>query len=437
MEKEKNIKPINQLGAVLIILGSVLLVTVLLINSGGNLVGIYESLIYVIIGIMILFGFSTFIFSDKPLIEKINLRSNRWIKFLLGPIMILIGITLMFLGLEITARIIINNNPSFRLHRLNAQPDYVFESPAYEQADFNHASFFEERFDPSSVFLVKDEVHGFVVPQNFSGEYINIIDHRRYTVGQPPGAAHTVYLFGGSTIFNIEVPDQYTVASHLQALLNEEFPGTYQVENMGVLGVTSGEQLKRLYTLDIREGDIIIFFDGINDVIRNLQYQGSGLMKTLDKSYLYKYFLKAYIQSWIPKYELPNQLEIQSDYLANIEAARSYADEHDAAFFHFLQPNIYFIANPSAYEKDIISSLEKDYPGWEVGITYGYTGLTEAHRQMVETGIPSFDLRYILSHETRGNESEIFFDDVHVNHIGNQIIAKSIFEIISNQLPGK
>jgi hypothetical protein len=59
------------------------------------------------------------------------------------------------------------------------------------------------------------------------GNYLNIENGFRRTIGQPESSVGTIYLFGGSHTFGCGVKDDETVASQLQKILN--LP--YKVEN--------------------------------------------------------------------------------------------------------------------------------------------------------------------------------------------------------------
>ena len=83
---------------------------------------------------------------------------------------------------------------------------------------------------------------------------------------------NTVYLFGASTIYNSEVPDYLTVASQLQLFFNEHYKDRFIVQNYGTTTVTVAQQLERLKTISLRPGDIVVFYDGINDIIQGLFY---------------------------------------------------------------------------------------------------------------------------------------------------------------------
>ena len=106
----------------------------------------------------------------------------------------------------------------------------------------------------------------YLLPANRSGRYININDHRRRTTDAPDGAVNRVHFFGGSTLFCAEVPDQWTVASCLQRLLNEQPGPRLRVENYGACSMIARQQTEQLQARPIRPGDVVIFYDGFNDV---------------------------------------------------------------------------------------------------------------------------------------------------------------------------
>jgi hypothetical protein len=76
----------------------------------------------------------------------------------------------------------------------------------------------------------------------------------------------TLWLFGGSTQFGVDVPDQQTIASHLAAILSM---GNlhYTVVNHGHTSFYSSQELALFIDL-LRRGqkaDVAVFLDGLND----------------------------------------------------------------------------------------------------------------------------------------------------------------------------
>ena len=85
-----------------------------------------------------------------------------------------------------------------------------------------------------------------ILPNDFKGKYFTVENGIRRTTDVPQGATVTIYLFGGSTLYNSEVPDDHTVASYLQRELVEAGFGGYRVVNFGVTSVSTNQQVERL-----------------------------------------------------------------------------------------------------------------------------------------------------------------------------------------------
>ena len=62
---------------------------------------------------------------------------------------------------------------------------------------------------------------------------INVQEAQRVTPGQPANPETDIWVFGGSTLFNAEVPDSLTIATLLQAPLNREYPSRFRLRNFG------------------------------------------------------------------------------------------------------------------------------------------------------------------------------------------------------------
>ena len=293
-------------------------------------------------------------------------------------------------------------------------------------------------------------------PKDAKGTYINIENGLRITTGVPAKAQNRVWVFGGSTIICTEVPDLYTIPSQIQKLLNENFLASSQVINLGATSLTTKHQLWRLMNnaKGIKKGDIIVFYDGVNDIIQSLYYKNpTGTMinanrEQIDQSaylqkiifYLYgKYskhsaFVRRFLYPFDPEernvnlsVELVTQLK--QSYFENIVEASRYAKKKGATFFHFLQPSLYTVSSLTAWEQQLISN------GWlfpkELKNIYavGYPALREAVVDLQNRGVVSFDISDALN----GRKHEIFFDFVHVNQNGNELIAQAIVARIWKQ----
>jgi len=118
----------------------------------------------------------------------------------------------------------------------------------------------------------------------FHGEFINVdsLGHRR-TIPGPRSAADTVrvFVFGGSTMWGTHLRDSTTIPSVLATKLAAAAPTdvAFDVTNFGESGYVSTQGLLELQ-MQLRAGhlpDVVIFYDGINDVASAVQQREAGL----------------------------------------------------------------------------------------------------------------------------------------------------------------
>ena len=87
----------------------------------------------------------------------------------------------------------------------------------------------------------------------------------RVTTDQPSTYSGRVLIFGGSTTFCGEVPDQLTYPSVLQRILNDRDSGLL-VENYGKSAATATDRVQVLKTVDdLNENDIVVFYVVVNE----------------------------------------------------------------------------------------------------------------------------------------------------------------------------
>ena len=296
-----------------------------------------------------------------------------------------------------------------------------------------------------------------VIPRDFKTEYINIKDGKRSTTLQPLYYKNVIYLFGGSTMFCSEVPDEYTIASYFQDLANKEFPNRYIVENYGASSVISAQELERLKTINLREGDMVVFFNGANDVIQSIYnndpegyivgknnkiVRETGSVRAfflkihpvLGKySTFVSYFLDPFERKYKPSHmndsshveSLTNSME--KNYARNIIEADNYTRDKGAIFFHFLQPTIFSGNNATTYENNLRSNPYLIGVGIEDAMEIGYpklTGMVSDFRSI--HNIYSYDITKLF--DGRASNHELFLDWVHVSEEGNRMIAEKLFK---------
>jgi lysophospholipase L1-like esterase len=402
-------------------------------------IGPVEATIYSLALVCFISGFILAVFQSSHLIIRANKASHLFrMLSILG--WVFFSILSLFNLLEIGAEAYLRYNQInqlywYTINRRTGAYNIILESPAYQNLPYATPEFIDEVIASQAHTNATFEQLGFILPNDFHGEWINIVDHRRITIAQPQYSQSVIYLFGGSTIFNLAVPDEYTVASLLQEKLNASYGNTYRVENMGVIGATTNQQTLRLQSMNLNEGDVVIFLDGYNDIFKAIHRDHEPILNLLSKSIFFHFFLRPSISQWMPKFSLPNSDAMKSEYYQNIHSAWIYTKSENAYFLHFVQPSLHTVSDRSQYEDLIVQNLIVKGRGWHESMVEGIPQIVSTHEQLVSAGVPSWDATFILDHDQHCSDHEIFLDDIHVNHLGNEIIARKIFETLIEIIP--
>lgn len=110
--------------------------------------------------------------------------------------------------------------------------------------------------------------------------YLNVVNGRRVTVGQPQEAERVVWFFGPCLMVGSYVEDKHTIESLLQARLNRE-GYSCKVENCGCYEETPYQEMIHLASSPIKPGDVVViyldnrFFDDAENI---------DLMEVLDQN---------------------------------------------------------------------------------------------------------------------------------------------------------
>jgi hypothetical protein len=325
--------------------------------------------------------------------------------------------------------------------------------PPYQGADYFSDDFLKEStrcMRPGPPIPV-----GYAITADFAGRYINVSNNTRHTTDQPERFTNKVYLFGGSTIFNSEVPDQWTVPSCLQRLLERQSPGRWCVENHGACAMIANQQTERLLDLTLRPGDVVLFYDGVNDVYYPI-YNGNPLgwhrgddhdggVRQFNATQRFLYLLcldhKETLASARVLFRLldgvsPRNLTqrrlkrhlstAEWGYWNGVRQARAATVRQGGRFYHFLQPHLFSLRKPTAYEQQLIANDLKAMPGLDRAFALGYPCLRSGLASAAKEGLVSFDLTDLFDKRDPGEE--YYLDFCHVNHVANQRIAEALFD---------
>ena len=184
----------------------------------------------------------------------------------------------------------------------------------------------------------------------------------RVTTNQPKNYKNDIFIYGGSTVQNHEVPNNHTIASYLQKYLNNKSL-KYKVKNRGFTSVVTSQQLEFLEKDKLKKGDIVIFYDGGNNQWQGVAYSdprgtiiGSnrkislilslkGIISRLQSYKLVQEFSnnekKTYCDFLNEKNLTENAHKAFDFYKKNLLYARKYVVDRDAKFYHFMQPHLF------------------------------------------------------------------------------------------------
>jgi lysophospholipase L1-like esterase len=310
------------------------------------------------------------------------------------------------------------------------------QPPPYRGAPFFSAEFIDESFRQPGGWRPLPGTNA-IVPHDFAGKYFTVENGIRRTTDAPAGASTAIYLFGGSTLYNSEVPDEHTVASYLQRGLVAAGFERYRVVNFGVTSVSTNQQVERLEVEPAAAGDIVVFYDGVNDVLQGVLYGNVGetiygndrsrsfgqrLLYRLSKRSVAARYLLARANANYEIADLAARVEWTAErFRANLEAAERIAAEKGARFIHFLQPTLYSLAERGDYESRLLTFGFVPVQA-EQAFLAAYPHLERIVDARARHGAADFDLTAVFD----GLDAPVYLDGWHINHRGNAVVAERI-----------
>lgn len=296
------------------------------------------------------------------------------------------------------------------------------------------------------------------------GKFVNVGDsnHRRTVQPEPaPDAARPparIFMFGGSTMWGEGVRDAYTIPSQLAATLTEEkLPAI--ITNFGETGYVSTQEVIELLR-QLQEGnipDLVIFYDGVNDVYAALQSGVAGLPQNewkrrteynLTNRYnqlrrlfvdmtLDRFCLGAKLKGLGARLQPPANRTLKEDleqdifrtYLANLKAVDALGRAFGFTTLFYWQPVIYF--------KPHLSDFERKFTGEEPMQTVYQKTYALARSEAGRLQPYRFhDISAIFAEST----APLYVDYCHVNETGNGLIARRMAQDVApllSQLPDR
>jgi hypothetical protein len=228
---------------------------------------------------------------------------------------------------------------------------------------------------------------------NITGDFLNVANGRRKTVVSGDIVGDTkLHFFGGSTMWGHSVSDKNTIPSLVSQSLK------LGAVNYGEQAYNSRQGLNLL--LDnletIKKGDVVVFYDGVNDIYHNCRsynspngharefYIRAALNREIKngniaidviKNLSTYQFMKGLSQKFFPANKNQGKdyrNSCNDDFYAgnvaqflvkNWETAQALLESREVNFICILQPNPYTLDGPIAYSsEEIKSQIESVYP---------------------------------------------------------------------------
>ena len=247
---------------------------------------------------------------------------------------------------------------------------------AYEQADWADQYYREHR----QARGMRWQPYVYWRRLAFTGATINIdaVGHRQTPTSETAQHAKQILVFGGSTIWGTGVRDQHTIPSELAALLNLGGSAA-TVTNLGESGYVSSQGLISLLR-ELHAGklpDLVIFYDGVNDVFSALQSGQAGIPQNeieRQRDFRVTSGLDNYLagfpdtlegvarlaERWSQGAALPDIKKLAKElvdvYLINVKAIQALGQAFGFETVFFWQPSVFSKANPAPGEQAIIDA---------------------------------------------------------------------------------
>jgi hypothetical protein len=274
---------------------------------------------------------------------------------------------------------------------------------------------------------------------------------------------YRIYTFGASTMENIEVPSEYTIASNLVKLLsssslNNEYD--FEIFNFGSGAYNNTQEMIRLIYeyqrgfKDYGKPNLVVFFDGANDIFSGVYLERPGIHDAYDRIRLryddindfYLLKIKELLRNKLKTIQLFDYLrgkKVQEDfryienkdmdysnyakksvaiYKKNMEIVKALGSESGFDSLFFLQPSVFTLKNGTKYDQDVFELWERKGGGMYEAFVHGYS-------QFIMLSHTNEDL-VNLSGVFNNINKPIYKDYVHFGPFGSEKIAESMFPYV-------
>ncbi len=341
---------------------------------------------------------------------------------------------------------------AFLALRGSASEAPVRSSFAYQR--YPWAETFWREYDVSRKFAYQPYVVWRRAP--YRGETITVDAEglRRTEHSQCGAHEYRIYMFGGSTLWGTGSPDWGTIPS----LLAEQYQKAGRpvcVRNYGESAWVSTQGTIKLL-LELKHGerrpDLVIFYDGVNDVFTAWQAGRADVHQDFDRikarfepraqgrpgtfGYLLDSNASRLLQDWLAPSAPPRTVGAGAPlgepaelarapvagYLRNLDVVDALAERHGFDYVFFWQPVIFADQKPlTKEEQEIRRAKSQAWPGLEALYRSTYDLIVRESRR---------NLVYIAD-VFKGYQGNLYLDFTHISPDGNRLVAQRMYETLT------
>lgn len=283
------------------------------------------------------------------------------------------------------------------------------------------------------------------------GETINQLpDGTRLTPGAECDSpeAYRVFMFGGSTLWGMGAPDSGTIPAYVQAALDAQRDQPVCVINYGEFSFVNTQEVIRLM-LELREGnipDLVIFYDGINDVVSAHQNGVAGLHRQMGvfaplfteqtssgslSDWLRNTYTARFLSGLIgrgggstgmlmPTSDTPLAQGVVDAYLGNYGIVDALAAAYGFDYIFIWQPVLFIGEKPMTPEEALLVQAVPD----------GLDDLYTESYALVEAAAPEHPNLFYLAGVFDNTTEMVYLDHQHLIPEGNAIVAREIVALL-------
>ena len=248
---------------------------------------------------------------------------------------------------------------------------------------------------------------------------------------------YRIFFTGGSTAFGFgSTSDQTTISGFLQEYFDDEFESlNVEIINAGINGADSYREILLIKEKLIEyDPDLIISYTGVNDsggYSREIIFDETNDNSTqnLFKFSSYPWYRTSFVINNLLSENTINEkniMELPSQEIQKTSASFNKNWSQSCTFLEENQIISVLILQPSLVTKTMLSDFEKTI---EPSINYRKQ-LLENFSNELELLNGDCDYTFDFRHVVNNISKTTYYDAVHMNDLGNQIVAKTIYEKI-------